>query len=77
MLQVLSIYAMQYGKEEKMMIAGIGRLLINGVCRGNENDGLIRMFEVEYAKDYRAAKRAGVHIDRHFVEEFLKATKIN
>jgi hypothetical protein len=64
---------MQYVKEVIMMIAGIGRLLINNVCRGNEADGIVRMFEVEYAKDYRNARRAGVHIDRHFVEEFLKS----
>jgi hypothetical protein len=75
MLQVLSIYAMQYEKEEKMMIAGIGRLLINGVFRNGEHDGIVRMFEVEYAKEYRIARKAGVHIDRHFVEEFLKTTK--
>lgn len=60
-----------------MMISGIGRLLVDGLlkpCKQN-NDGIVRMFEVEYAKDYRAAKRAGVHIDRQFVEEFLKTTK--
>ncbi len=74
MLQVLSIYAMQYVKEVIMMIAGIGRLLINGI-RNNEQDGIVRMFEVEYSKDYRAARRAGAHIDRHFVEEFLKSAK--
>jgi len=65
---------MQYVKEVKMMIAGIGRLLVNGI-RNSERDGIVRMFEVEYAKDYRAARRAGVHIDRHFVEEFLKSAK--
>ena len=58
-----------------MMIAGIGRLLVNNVCKGNEQDGIVRMFEVEYAKEYRSARRAGVHIDRHFVEEFLKTVK--
>jgi hypothetical protein len=66
---------MQYVKEVKMMIAGIGRLLVNNVCKGNEQDGIVRMFEVEYAKEYRSARRAGVHIDRHFVEEFLKSVK--
>ena len=66
---------MQYVKEVKMMIAGIGRLLVNNVCKGNEQDGIVRMFEVEYAKEYRSARRAGVHIDRHFVEEFLKTVK--
>lgn len=58
-----------------MMIAGIGRLLVNNVCKGNEQDGIVRMFEVEYAKEYRSARRAGVHVDRQFVEDFLKSTK--
>lgn len=66
---------MQYVKEVKMMIAGIGRLLVNNVCKGNEQDGIVRMFEVEYAKEYRSARRAGVHVDRQFVEDFLKSTK--
>lgn len=57
-----------------MMIAGISKLLLDNVfCSHNRNDnGIVRMFEVEYSKDYRAARRAGVHIDRQFVEEFLK-----
>lgn len=54
-----------------MMIAGIGKLLISNVF-SNDKDGIVRMFEVEYAKDYRNARRAGVHIDRQFVEQFLK-----
>lgn len=62
-----------------MMIAGIGKLLVNNMfCSGRRShtdNGIVRMFEVEYSNDYRAAKRAGVHIDRQFVEEFLKATK--
>lgn len=66
---------MQHVKEVKMMIAGIGRLLVNNVCKGNEQDGIVRMFEVEYAKEYRSARRAGVHVDRQFVEDFLKSTK--
>jgi hypothetical protein len=66
---------MQHVKEVKMMIAGIGRLLVNNVCKGNEQDGIVRMFEVEYAKEYRSARRAGVYVDRQFVEDFLKSTK--
>ncbi len=60
-----------------MMIAGISKLLVDNMfCSRNHNDsGIIRMFEVEYSKDYRAAKRAGVHIDRQYVEEFLKTMK--
>lgn len=68
---------MQYVKEVKMMIAGISRLLVDNMfCSRSHNDnGIVRMFEVEYSKDYRAAKRAGVHIDRQYVEEFLKTMK--
>ncbi len=59
-----------------MMIAGIGKLLLNNMFVNNsDKDGIVRMFEVEYAKDYRNARRAGVHIDRQFVEDFLKTAK--
>ncbi len=60
-----------------MMISGISRLLVDNMfCSRSHNDnGIVRMFEVEYGQDYRAAKKAGVHIDRQFVEEFLKTTK--
>lgn len=59
-----------------MMIAGISKLLVNNIfSTSKEHDGIVRMFEVEYAKEYRNARRAGVHVDRHFVEEFLKTTK--
>jgi hypothetical protein len=67
---------MQYEKEVIMMIAGIGKLLARNIfSNGKEQDGIVRMFEVEYAKEYRNARRAGVHIDRQFVEDFLKTTK--
>lgn len=58
------------------MIAGIGKLLISSVfSNANDKDGIVRMFEVEYAKDYRNARRAGVHVDRQYVEQFLKTAK--
>ena len=59
-----------------MMIAGIGRLLVDNVFNTkSHNDGLVRMFEVEYGKEYRNAQKSGAHIDRQFVEEFLKTVK--
>lgn len=71
--------AVQYEKEEMMMIVGISKLLVDSVFgsrnRSHSDNGIVRMFEVEYSKEARAAKRAGVHIDRQFVEEFLKTTK--
>lgn len=59
------------------MIVGIGKLLVNNMfnSRNHKDNGIVRMFEVEYSKEARAAKRAGVEIDRQFVEEFLKTTK--
>lgn len=60
-----------------MMISGIGRMFVDGLLKPyrHNNDGIVRMFEVEYAKDYRAAKRAGVEIDRQFVEDFIRSAK--
>lgn len=67
---------MQYVKEVIMMIAGIGKILVDNIfSNNNDRDGIVRMFEVEYAKDYRNARRAGVQIDRQFVEDFLKTAK--
>lgn len=56
------------------MFGNIKRTLSRGF-NNPSTDGLVRMFEVEYNKEYRCAVRAGVHIDRQFVLEFLKATK--
>ena len=59
-----------------MMISGIGKIIIDNMFKPRNNtDGLVRMFEVEYSNEYRHARRAGVQIDRHFVEEFLKSAK--
>ena len=57
---------------------GIGKLINDGVSLvfGNApNDGLIRMFEVEYSKEYHTAVNAGIKIDTYYVKEFLKTVE--
>jgi len=53
----------------------IGRGLIDGfacmVSRNDQNSGLVRMFEVEYNKEARFARKSGAHIDENFVRSFL------
>lgn len=56
----------------------IGRLINDGfssVLGNSKNDGLIRMFEVEYSKEYQNAVNAGVKVDIYYVKEFLKTAK--
>ena len=54
---------------------GIGRGIVDGLnCLfvGSNNDtGLVRMFETEYSKEARFARRSGVQIDDNFVRSFL------
>lgn len=57
------------------MIRSFGESIKGVFGKRPSTDGLVRMFEVEYNKEYRCAVRSGVHVDRHFVMEFLKATK--
>jgi hypothetical protein len=32
----------------------------------------LRLFQIEYAKEYQAAVKAGVHVDERFAREFLE-----
>jgi hypothetical protein len=42
----------------------------------NETEtGLIRMFRVEYAKEYLQLKRMGVQLDDAFVRQYISALK--
>ena len=62
--------------KERNMFGNFGKAIVDGMFKKSPStDGLVRMFEVEYGNDYRAAKRSGVHIDRQFVMEFLKSAK--
>lgn len=68
---------MQTRKEDMKMIVDMGRAIVDSMFRkgSSTGEGLVRLFEVEYSKDYRQAVRSGVHVDRRFVEEFLKSTR--
>lgn len=59
------------------MICNLGKVLINSISvpRSHRDDGLVRMFEVEYSKEYRTAVRSGINVDPHYVREFLKSAK--
>lgn len=51
-----------------------GRAVV-GAMNGFQNEsesGLVRMFRVEYAKEYYQMKRMGVQLDDAFVRQFLK-----
>ena len=55
----------------------IGKILLDSVSglRHKDEGGLVRMFEVEYNKEYRCAVRNGVTIDAQFVRNFLKTMR--
>lgn len=38
---------------------------------GDGGSPLVRMFEVEYSKEYKFAKKCGFKIDERFVRDFL------
>ena len=51
-----------------------GRAIV-GAMNGFKNEsetGLVRMFRVEYAKEYRQMKNMGYEINDSFVKSFLK-----
>jgi len=54
-----------------------GRMLysaINGFHNESET-GLVRMFRVEYAKEYRQLKRMNVQLDDAFVRQYIRNLK--
>lgn len=57
------------------LVRGIGRGIVDGLTcmmsRPEHTSGLVRMFEIEYNKEARCARRAGAHIDENFVRTFL------
>ena len=60
-----------------MMFSNLGRVLISTIStpRNHSDNGLVRMFEVEYSKEYRNAVRSGINVDPHYVREFLKSAR--
>jgi len=53
----------------------MGNSLLNMFRQERSDTSLVRMFRVEYDKEYRWAKKAGVNINEDFVKQFLKDTK--
>ena len=47
---------------------------INGM-RNESESGLVRMFRIEYAKDYRHMKQMGYEINDNTVKDFLAARR--
>ena len=54
-----------------------GRMLYNAISGfNNESEtGLVRMFRVEYAKEYRQLKRLNVQLDDAFVRQYIRNLK--
>lgn len=60
--------------KERNMFGNLGKIIVDGMFKKQPStDGLVRMFEVEYGNEYRNAVKSGVHIDRQYVMQFLKA----
>lgn len=57
------------------MTRGIGQGIVDGLLmvfgEKRTSGGLVRMFETEYSKEARFARRAGLVIDDNFVRSFL------
>ena len=54
-----------------------GRMIMNAMngFRGSKETGLVRMFRVEYAKEYQHLQRLGCEINDSFVKQFLSDRK--
>ena len=54
-----------------------GRMFYNAMMGfHNESEtGLVRMFRVEYAKEYRQLKRMGIQLDDAFVRQYIRTLK--
>lgn len=54
-----------------------GRMFLNAMngFRNESETGLVRMFRVEYSKEYLQLKRLGVQLDDAFVRQYLKTIK--
>lgn len=54
-----------------------GRMFYNAIMglHNESESGLVRMFRVEYAKEYRQLKKMGVQLDDAFVRQFILSLK--
>lgn len=55
-----------------------GRMFYNAMTGfNNETEtGLVRMFRVEYAKEYRQLRRMGTQLDDAFVRQYINNLKV-
>jgi hypothetical protein len=63
-------------KESPTMTAW-GRMFYNAMSGFNNEaeTGLVRMFRVEYAKEYRQLKKMGAQLDDAFVRQYIRNLK--
>ncbi len=54
-----------------------GRMFYNAMngFRNESETGLVRMFRVEYAKEYRQLKKMGAQLDDAFVRQYIRNLK--
>jgi hypothetical protein len=64
-------------KESPTMTAW-GRMFYNAMSGFNNEaeTGLVRMFRVEYAKEYRQLKKMGAQLDDAFVRQYIRNLKV-
>jgi hypothetical protein len=55
-----------------------GRMCYNAMSGFNNEaeTGLVRMFRVEYAKEYRQLKKMGAQLDDAFVRQYIRNLKV-
>lgn len=55
-----------------------GRVFYNAMSGFNNEaeTGLVRMFRIEYAKEYRQLKRMGAQLDDAFVRQYIRNLKV-
>jgi hypothetical protein len=61
------------------LIDSIGKTILDGVTGMlfENRDGLVKLFETEYQKEYRHALKSGAVINDEFVRKFLGYDRIN
>lgn len=62
------------------LVRSLGRSILDGINQSlsvnRDESGLVRMFEVEYHKEYRHARKAGAEVNDAFVRSFLATHKV-
>lgn len=61
------------------LVRSFGKSVLDGLFntfRADPSTGLVRMFEVEYQREYKHAVRAGAEINDAFVKSYLSSQRI-